>query len=102
MISHLTQHLCGCDFPNVRYNTAMRAHQRQYTVAELFVLDKLSNLLDFRFAQIHRTVDENAMYLAIFGTFLNLIDIVIGVNYIDINSDGCSQVQSSANATLVW
>ena len=97
MISHLTQHLCGCDFPNVailffgsRYNTAMRAHQRQYTVAELFVLDKLSYLLDFRFAQIHRTVDENAMYLAIFGTFLNLIDIVIGVNYIDINSDGCS------------
>ena len=73
----------------------MRAHQRQYTVAELFVLDKLSNLLDFRFAQIHRTVDENAMYLAIFGTFLNLIDIVIGVNYIDINSDGCSlKVQS--------
>lgn len=66
----------------------MRAHQRQYTVAELFVLDKLSNLLDFRFAQIHRTVDENAMYLAIFGTFLNLIDIVIGVNYININADG--------------
>ena len=55
----------------------MRAHQRQYTVEELFVLDKLSNLLDFRFTQIHRTVDENAMYLAIFGTFLNFIDIVI-------------------------
>lgn len=55
----------------------MRTHQRQYAIAEFFVLDKLSNLLDFRFTQIHRTVDENAMYLAIFGTFLNLIDIVI-------------------------
>ena len=75
----------------------MRAHQRQYTVAELFVLDKLSNLLDFRFAQIHCTVDENAMYLAIFGTFLNLIDIVIGVNYIDINSDGCSLKKFSSS-----
>lgn len=66
----------------------MRAHQRQYAVTELLVLDKPSNLFDFRFAQIHCTVDENAMYLAVFGTFLNLIDIVIGVNHININADG--------------
>ena len=66
----------------------MRTHQRQYAIAEFFIFYKLSNLFDFRFAQIHRTVDENAMYLAVFGTFLNLIDIVIGVNHININADG--------------
>ena len=66
----------------------MRAHLRQYAVTELFIFNKLSNLFDFRFAQIHCTVDENAMYLAVFGTFLNLIDIVIGVNHININADG--------------
>lgn len=68
----------------------MRAHQRQYAVTELLVLDKPSNLFDFRFTQIHCTVDENAMYFAVFGTFLNLIDIVIGIDDIHVDGDGRS------------
>lgn len=68
----------------------MRTHQRQYAIAEFFVLDKLSNLLDFRFTQIHCTIKENTMYLAVFGAFLDFIDIVVGVNHININGDGRS------------
>lgn len=68
----------------------MRAHQRQYAVTELFIFDKLSNLFDFRFAQIHCTVDENTMYLAVFGTLLNFIDIVIGIDDIYVDGDGRS------------
>lgn len=60
----------------------------RYAVTKLFVLDKPSNLFDFRFTQIHCTVDENAMYFAVFGTFLNFIDIVIGIDDININADG--------------
>lgn len=66
----------------------MRAHQRQYAVTELFIFDKLSNLFDFRFTQIHCTVDENTMYLAVFGTLLDFIDIVIGIDDIYVDSDG--------------
>mgnify|MGYP000181762403 CR=1 FL=1 len=68
----------------------MRAHQRQYAVTSFSYLDKPSNLFDFRFNVIHCTVDENAMYFAVFGTFLNLIDIVIGIDDIYVDGDGRS------------
>lgn len=68
----------------------MRTHQRQYAIAETFILDELCYLLNFRLAQVHRTVWRNAIRFSVFGALFDFIDIVIGIDYIDINGDGHS------------